>query len=167
MYAKTCRSAIFILKSAKGHKCRKDKFGVIWKKIHKIFYFWEGHYYIAEIKTNILCLNCKFTCQIVVFWPICTTLASKSPCRNETQILRFRAVGYYDSPMGSYYGARYQVSSPVHFFLKHLSKKICSRCSRRRYKEPFRATHVCSCVVVIANTSRDRRIRAEIWRSNI
>ena len=45
---------------------------------------------------------------------------------------------------------------------KHLSKKSCSRCSRRRYKEPFRATHVCSCVVGFANTSRDRRIRAEI-----
>ena len=44
---------------------------------------------------------------------------------------------------------------------KHLSKKICGRCSRRKNKEPFRATHVCSCVVVIANTSRDRRIRAE------
>ena len=50
---------------------------------------------------------------------------------------------------------------------KHLSNKICSRCSRRRYKEPFRATHVYSCVVVIASTSRDRRIRAEIWRSKI
>ena len=40
------------------------------------------------------------------------------PCRNETQILRFRAIGYYDSPMGIYYGARYQVSSHAHFFLK-------------------------------------------------
>ena len=91
-----------------------------------------------------------------------------TPCRNETQILRFRAVGYYDSPMGIYNGARYQVSSNVHSSLnKHLSEKICSRCSWRRYKEPFRATHVCSCVVVIANTSRDRRIRAEIWRSKI
>ena len=28
-----------------------------------------------------------------------------TPCRNETQILRFRAVGYYDSPMGIYNGA--------------------------------------------------------------
>ena len=41
-----------------------------------------------------------------------------SPCRHETQILRFCAVGYYDSPMGIYNGARSQVSSHVHFFLK-------------------------------------------------
>ena len=77
-----------------------------------------------------------------------------TPCRNETQILHFREVGYYNSPMGIYYGARYQVRSHVIFFFKQtFAKKICSRCSRIRYKEPFRAKHVCSCVLVIANTS--------------
>ena len=49
--------------------------------------------------------------------------ATGTPCRNETQILRFRAVGYYDSPMGIYYIARYQVSSRVHFFLKQTFAK--------------------------------------------
>ena len=69
-------------------------------------------------------------------------LVSDSPSRNETPILRFREVGYYDSPMGIYYGSRYQVRSHFIFFFKQtFAKKICSRCSRR-YKEPFRAKHV-------------------------
>ena len=81
-------------------------------------------------------------------------LVSDSPSRNEKPILRFREVGYYDSPMGIYYRARYQVRSHVIFFFKQtFAKKICSCCSRIRYKEPFRAKHVCSCVLVIAKTS--------------
>ena len=90
------------------------------------------------------------------------------PCRNETQILWFRAVGYCDSSTGIYYGERYQVSSHVIFFFKQtFAKKMYSRCCWRRYKEPCSATHVCSCAVVIANTSWDRQIWAKMWRSKI